>query len=541
MNRKSRAFTLRRILVVVAVMSSFILLGAVSGGAVEINEKLSINGFIENITGVRTQDHSQAQPNPAAMGLPDVDAAGNPITPYAEKGDLAISRSTLQVEGKGRLSDTVTYSVKVRAWYESMYAFDSDIDQRPDDFDEDIKDIDFGKYVISAEFGRWNLQIGSQELVWGETDLFRMADVVNPVDFSWHFLYTNLDADGYRQPLRMAVIDYDTGWNQVAFQAVVIPEEFRPIKLAAEGANWSHPKFNELSGATLGTTGVYTYNLANILMREGADTSDFDNCEVGFRARGMFADVDMSVFYFYSRVDEPTVEFDEYAAVALMTYSGGPLPPGYTLPGLMNKAGRAFMDIKYPKYHTVGATANYFEPHLNMVFRFECAYDIDHPFTSFEFTSLPEPLRTGIGAVPTVVKQDVFNYMIGFDKEFAFSWMHGRNINVFGQMFQRFVFDSPELMFYPFMDNTDDQTMFTLIVNSFLGQGNRWQPQVVLGYDVTGGSLIWSTIKYAPSDNWSIGLNYTYLDGKYNNGQNGGYFHPYERNDEVYLQVRLKL
>ena len=83
--------------------------------------------------------------------------------------------------------------------------------------------------------------------------------------------------------------------------------------------------------------------------------------------------------------------------------------------------------------------------------------------------------------------------------------------------------------------------MFTLIVNSFLGQGNRWQPQVVFGYDVTGGSLIWSTIKYAPSDNWSIGLNYTYLDGKYNNGQNGGYFHPYERNDEVYLQVRLKM
>ena len=68
-----------------------------------------------------------------------------------------------------------------------------------------------------------------------------------------------------------------------------------------------------------------------------------------------------------------------------------------------------------------------------MVFRFECAYDIDHPFTSFELTDFGAML----GAVPTVVKQDVFNYMIGFDKEFAFSWMHGRNINVFGQMFQR--------------------------------------------------------------------------------------------------------
>ena len=57
--------------------------------------------------------------------------------------------------------------------------------------------------------------------------------------------------------------------------------------------------------------------------------SDFDNCEVGFRARGMFADVDMSVFYFYSRVDEPTIEFDEYAAVALATVAaGGPSDAG---------------------------------------------------------------------------------------------------------------------------------------------------------------------------------------------------------------------
>ena len=249
MNRKNHIFSLKRVFVVVAIMSSFILLGAVSGGAFEVNEKLQINGFLENITGIRTQDHSQFKRDEAQNLV--LDAAGNPV-PYAEAGDLAISRNTLQVEGKGRLSDTVTYSVKVRAWYEAMYALDSDIDQRPDDFDENIKDIDFGKYVISAEFGRWNLQIGSQELVWGETDLFRMADVVNPVDFSWHFLYTNLDADGYRQPLRMAVIDYDTGWNQVAFQAVVIPEEFRPIKLAAEGADWSHPAFNSLSGATLG-------------------------------------------------------------------------------------------------------------------------------------------------------------------------------------------------------------------------------------------------------------------------------------------------
>jgi hypothetical protein len=508
--------SLRRVFVTVAILSGFILLGAISGGAYEISESLQVNGFLENQTGFRTQDHSQG---------------------FAEEGDLSIMRTTAQVEGKGRLTENLTYSVKVRAWWEGMYEFDNNIDQRPDEYDEDIKDIDFGKYVLSGEYGRWNFQIGSQELVWGETDLFRMADVINPVDFSWHFLYTNLDADGYRQPLRMAVLGYDTGWNQVAFQFVVIPEEFRPIKLAAEGATWSHPVFNGLSLATLGTTGSPTYNLANILMREGDDTSDFDNCAAGGRIRGMIGDADLSMFYFYSRVQEPTIEFDEHGAMAAGALAQGVLLPGYSVAKIQQLASRAFMEVKYPKYHTLGVTANYFEPHLNMVFRVEAAYDIDHPYIDQQLTFLGE----AVGLVPTVIKRDVFAYMVGFDKEFAFKWMRGRNLNMFGQMFQKYIIDSPDTLLYPFMDDTDDQTMFTLIFNCFLGQGNRWQPQVVFGYDVTGAGMVWPSIKYAPSDNWSVGLNYTYIDGKFDNGMGGGYFNPYERNDEVYLQVRLKL
>lgn len=104
--------------------------------------------------------------------------------------------------------------------------------------------------------------------------------------------FHTLDGDGYRTPLRMLVVDYDTGWNQVAVQGVVIPEEFRPIKIAAEGANWSHPAFNALSLATINTIGVPTYDLANKLMRDGYDSSDFDNTEAGIRIRGMIGDVE---------------------------------------------------------------------------------------------------------------------------------------------------------------------------------------------------------------------------------------------------------
>ena len=464
---------------IVAATLIFAFLGPVNANAIEVGEKLRINGYIQNETGLRFEDHG--------LG-------------YAEKGDLSLMRNTLQLDFKGRLTSRFSYSAQMRAWYEAVYDLDDDIDQRPEEHDENIDDIDLWHYSLSGDFGYWDFQIGRQELVWGESDLFRMADIVNPLDLSNHYIWTNLQGDGYRIPLRMAVIGFDPAWSNFRLETVLIPEHFEPFRLDAEGANFFPPAF-QLPGR---------YDEANELIDEGRDNSDFDNFEAGARVKGLVGDVDVSVFYFYTRSDLPVLNFDPADSKS---------PLGF--------------EAKFPRYNVVGGTANYYEPHLNTVFRFETAYNIDQPFTAMVY-------NPAVGqALPTVVEKDMFAYMIGFDHEHMFPWPEGRNVYFSGQMFQQYILDSQDNLFYPFMDETDDQTMFTFIVNTLLGFGNKWQPQILIGADTDGGGVFYPKLTYYPSDHWQVSLHYTNIWGDFDGGAGGGYFHPFEKNDEAWVQARL--
>jgi hypothetical protein len=458
---------------ILLILGGAFFIGIPNGRAVEISEMLILNGFIENQTGFRLEDHS--------LG-------------YAEEGDLSLMRNTAQIEAKGRLSDHISYNTKVRAWYDAVYDLDSSIDQRPADDDYNIWDVDLHTYFATAEFGNWNVQIGEQELVWGESDLFRMADVINPIDLSWHYLWPNLDGDGYRIPLRMIVVDYNTGWNNLVAEVVVIPEHFEPTKLAPEGANFFPPALLLPGG----------YNVANKLIKDGYEDSDWDNTEAGLRLKATIGGADASIFYFHTRSDLAAFNFNP-STLAL--------------------------EAKFEKYDVVGATLNYYEPLTQTIFRFETAYNFDNPYTAF----VNHPL---FGPVPQVVKKDTFAYMIGFDRESFLGWPKGRTVNISGQMFQQFIIDSDDSIFFPFMDEpTEPQTMFTLILNTFVGFGNQWMPQILVGYDVEGAGVFYPSLKYTPTDNLSMSLNYTMYWG---DDDGGGYFNPFENNDEIWLQVRLK-
>ena len=52
----------------------------------------------------------------------------------------------------------------------------------------------------------WNFRVGRQQVVWGRTDLFRVLDVINPVDYSRHNIYDELE--DIRIPMWMATSEY---------------------------------------------------------------------------------------------------------------------------------------------------------------------------------------------------------------------------------------------------------------------------------------------------------------------------------------------
>lgn len=448
------------------------VVGVVNAVAYEVNEMLILNGYFENQTGVRLEDHN--------LG-------------YAENGDLSLMFNTAQLEAKGRFGDHISYKAKARGWYDAIYDLYGDIDQRPEDDDDNIYDIDLHTYYATAEYGPWNIQIGEQELVWGESDLFRMSDVINPLDLSWHYLWPALNGDGYRIPLRMAVVNYITDWNNFVAEAVWIPEHFEPTKLAAEGANFFPPALLLPGG----------YDVANKLIRDGYEDSDRDNSQYGLRLKATFGGADAAVFYFHKKSE-------------LAAFNFNPAKLG--------------LEAIFDEYDIVGASINFFEPFTKTVFRFETAYNVDQPYTAF----VVHPL---FGPVPNVVKKDTFAYMIGFDRETFLGWPKGRTVNISGQMFQQYIIDSDDSIFYPFMDEpADAQTMFTLILNTFVGFGNKLMPQILVGYDVEGAGVFYPSLKYTPNDNLTISLNYTAFWG---DKDGGGYFNPFAKNDEIWLQTRI--
>jgi len=81
------------------------------------------------------------------------------------------------------------------------------------------------------------VKIGKQQVVWGRTDLFRVLDVINPVDFSRNNIYDELS--DIRIPMWIAQAEYRMGasdWMQDRnFQIVWNFDKFRPNNLGQCG------------------------------------------------------------------------------------------------------------------------------------------------------------------------------------------------------------------------------------------------------------------------------------------------------------------
>ena len=81
------------------------------------------------------------------------------------------------------------------------------------------------------------IRLGRQQIVWGRTDLFRVLDVINPVDFSRNNIYDELE--DIRIPLWMLQLEYRFGATQtfddLNFSVVWNFDKFRPANLGQAG------------------------------------------------------------------------------------------------------------------------------------------------------------------------------------------------------------------------------------------------------------------------------------------------------------------
>ena len=330
-----------------------------------------------------------------------------------------------------------------------------------------------------------SFRVGRQQVIWGESDQFRLMDIWNPLDTTWHLQQE--DWDKIRVPLWLVKMIWDVGdvgpftnsfaelvWNPGDFQpgnkvrflpgpwGIPVPNPVRAGQVQLGSPNqpvFFTPVF-DLHGTSY-NKGDFSRNIADasevgLRLHSVTDVPYINMQGVEFtlnylwgRSRGIGAVAGSPFALDIQRVVVPTFQ----TANAFRQNPNDPASPPATLAGVRAPIYPASVDAEFvfPYTHIFGMTGNWFEGNLtNTVFRLEMAYQIDAPFQT---ASLDDRAQVEQETSPGVFKpldgvyaplgytnQDVWAGMIGFDRPTWIKWLNPRTTwFITGQFFWSYI------------------------------------------------------------------------------------------------------
>ncbi len=255
---------------------------------------------------------------------------------------------------------------------------------------------------FDIELGDLFVRIGRQNLVWGETDVFRLLDNINPVDNSFGGFF--IDLDERRVPLNMLRASYYLGsignvLDQVFIEGYAAYDNTVAWNPGAPaGSPWSIP-IGPFTGRTL----------QNMI---APDPGDFRG---GGRAVFNISDFTFTLASYRTMMDIQAVRFRQ----------ARPDDIGYQ----PNGVSVITADLSSPPVWINGIAMTTAIPDLQAVLRSEFAYFMDEPLyrgpgkVSFPGTASTTDinyLQNFLGPVlsgdlDTVAKKDTLNFVIGWD------------------------------------------------------------------------------------------------------------------------------
>jgi hypothetical protein len=291
-----------------------------------------------------------------------------------------------------------------------------------------------------------SFRIGRQQVIWGESDQFRLMDIWNPIDVTWHLQQESWD--NIRIPLWLGKGLWDIGEIPIPviggtlsnsfLEVVYNPFDFQPNqKIAFLPRPWSVFIPDPLRSGQVQQLlpGQYlnpVFNLQGTNFRRGDfGRNPADASEIGFRFHAVTPQgIEFATNYLYARAR--AVGANGAQAVAI-TGIGRPRPST----DLFQIDGQTFhpsqipvtAEVKYPYNHIFGLTGNYFEgDYTAAVFRLETAYVLDEPVQTVDpkKTALcgaagsppcpPGQAPNFANAPQTADKRSLWAGMIGFDR-----------------------------------------------------------------------------------------------------------------------------
>ncbi|AJG15762.1 hypothetical protein JET76_25380 [Pseudomonas putida] len=355
--------------------------------------------------------------------------------------------------------------------------------------------VDFDNELPNGDILSWRL--GKQQVIWGRT-VFRVLDVINPVDYSRNNIYDELE--DIRIPMWIAKADWRMGANEV-FDDLNLSfvwnfDKFRPHNLGQCGqpnsildAGCFFRGMNNLweNGGTVanfaGGNIATDFGPGQIGIRKAHMPSwSLSNSQFGIKLEGVYGDFGFSLNALTYRSQLPSLR------------GGIPALNPFTGETAVWPALIAF-DIHFPRVNLIGGSMDYYSQAIDTVFRFEVAHTEGEEFAN----TLQSRLFS---------ESDVTRYVIGADKNIFIPFLNpGRAFLFSGQLFGQHIHEH-QLEDRPLgkagMPDWEQNWIGTLLVKGWWMNG-RLSPQIIVAHDFKAqATAIAPSVEYLFSDNLKI-------------------------------------
>lgn len=356
------------------------------------------------------------------------------------------------------------------------------------------------------------IRLGRQQLVWGRTDLFRVLDVVNPVDYSRNNIYDELQ--DIRIPMGMLRTDFRMGargpFDDLNVQGVWVWEKFRPNNLGQGGTP------NTPAGAAglfralktcwdLGCT-VGNYNAGNNALNFGphqigirdANMPDWSlsNTTVGGKVEGEIDGIGFSLNAMTMRSQMPSLRGGITSVNGITGASG-------------TWAYAPAFDIEFPRLNIFGGSLDFAVEPIDTAFRVESVYTQGEEFASTAQSRLFK-------------KSDVVRYVIGADRNTFIPFLNERRaFLISGQLFGQHILQH-EMRRTNYgglvgMPDWDMNWIGTVLIKGWYAS-DTISPQIVFAHDFRArANVIEPSIEWMPAAMWRFRLGANVKFGEYRN------------------------
>ena len=485
------------------LLGIFLVVEAAQGVVIDDNRTLEFTAKLQSRVSIRMQDSE-------GFTFPLDIAMGN-LVQWRNLAYLEVQHDLHQVMSRvdllkplKRWGVEVKYRIVGRFMYEAIYdvgpsAFRDVKDQNKGDIDSFTQQYDLWEGYVDVNKGPFFTRIGRQNLSWGETDVFRLMDLINPLDNTFGGPFEDLD--DRRIPLWMLRASWNFGY-------------VGPIASTTLEGFWVPGSWDVQIAPVAPRGTAYAAPLPEVPVPTLYEPPDkkMSNSRWGVRVMGMLAEsVNLSIGHYKSFLDLPGLLWN-------VEDTGSFIPNVWLAP---------FWD----DVQVTGLALNWWESMTDVVLRSEVAMfwdeavfipDISIPLVP---SGIPIPGLDLLPAQGDKVEKEILRFMLGLDKNL---WIRKLNkmqtFMVSLQYFGQYILDYDDRIkvagpIYPdssdYVGVREIESVLTMLITTSYVSG-RVTPQMVVAYDVRGAWLLQPSVNLL-QEPFRFNIQYSAVVGSFTN------------------------